>query len=39
LKKGESGSFQVNLKPGTYKVYCPVIGHKWHGMSLDLTVK
>jgi uncharacterized cupredoxin-like copper-binding protein len=39
LKKGESGSLQVDLKPGTYKVYCPVIGHKWHGMSLDLTVK
>jgi uncharacterized cupredoxin-like copper-binding protein len=39
LKKGESGSFQVDLKPGTYKVYCPVIGHKWHGMSLNLTVK
>jgi uncharacterized cupredoxin-like copper-binding protein len=38
LKKGESGSLQVDLKPGTYKVYCPVIGHKWHGMSLDLTV-
>lgn len=39
LKKGESNSLQVDLKPGTYKVYCPVIGHKWHGMSLDLTVK
>ena len=39
LKNGESGSLQVDLKPGTYKVYCPVIGHKWHGMSLDLTVK
>jgi len=39
LKKGESGSLQVDLKPGTYKVYCPVIGHQWHGMSLDLTVK
>jgi uncharacterized cupredoxin-like copper-binding protein len=39
LKKGESGTLQVDLKPGTYKVYCPVIGHKWHGMSLDLTVK
>jgi uncharacterized cupredoxin-like copper-binding protein len=39
LKKGEGGSLQVDLKPGTYKVYCPVIGHKWHGMSLDLTVK
>jgi uncharacterized cupredoxin-like copper-binding protein len=39
LKKGESGSLQVDLKPGTYKVYCPVFGHKRHGMSLDLTVK
>ena len=39
LKKGESGSLQVDLKPGTYKVYCPVFGHKRRGMSLDLTVK
>ena len=39
LKKGESGSLQVDLKPGTYKVYCPMKGHKKLGMSLDLTVK
>jgi uncharacterized cupredoxin-like copper-binding protein len=39
LKKGESCSLQVDLKPGTYKVYCPVLGHKMRGMSLDLTVK
>jgi uncharacterized cupredoxin-like copper-binding protein len=39
LKKGESSSLQVDLKPGTYKVYCPVHGHKTRGMSLDLTVK
>jgi uncharacterized cupredoxin-like copper-binding protein len=39
LKKGESGSLQVDLKPGTYEVYCPVLGHKRRGMSLDLTVK
>jgi len=39
LKKGESGSLQVDLKPGTYKVYCPVLGHKRRGMSLDLIVK
>jgi uncharacterized cupredoxin-like copper-binding protein len=39
LKKGGSSSLQVDLKPGTYKVYCPVHGHKAHGMSLDLTVK
>jgi uncharacterized cupredoxin-like copper-binding protein len=39
LKKGGSGSLQVDLKPGTYKVYCPVHGHKMRGMSLELTVK
>ena len=39
LKMGGSGSLQVDLKPGTYKVYCPVLGHKRRGMSLDLTVK
>jgi uncharacterized cupredoxin-like copper-binding protein len=39
LKKDESSSLQVDLKPGTYKVYCPVHGHKTRGMSLDLTVK
>jgi uncharacterized cupredoxin-like copper-binding protein len=39
LKKGESGSLQVDLKPGTYEVYCPVLGHKRRGMSLNLTVK
>jgi uncharacterized cupredoxin-like copper-binding protein len=39
LKKGGSSSLQVDLKPGTYKVYCPVHGHKMRGMFLDLTVK
>jgi uncharacterized cupredoxin-like copper-binding protein len=39
LKKGGSSSLQVDLKPGTYKVYCPVHGHKTRGMSVDLTVK
>jgi uncharacterized cupredoxin-like copper-binding protein len=24
LKQGESGTLQVDLKPGKYKVYCPV---------------
>jgi uncharacterized cupredoxin-like copper-binding protein len=39
LKAGESGMLQVDLKPGAYKVYCPVDGHKTLGMSLNLTVK
>ena len=39
LKQGKSGSLRLDLKPGTYKVYCPVKGHKMLGMSLDLIVK
>ena len=39
LKKSESGSLQVNLKPNTYKAYYPILNHKKHNMSLDLTVK
>lgn len=39
LKEGESGSLRVDLKPGTYQVYCPVKGHKMLGMSLELTAK
>ncbi len=39
LKQGESGTLRLNLKPGVYKVYCPVKGHKMLGMSLSLTVK
>ena len=29
----------VDLKPGTYKVYCPVKDHDAEGMKLTLTVK
>ena len=39
LKPGETKTLLVELKPGTYEVYCPVPGHKSHGMSLDLTVR
>jgi cupredoxin-like protein len=38
LKKGESGTLEVDLKPGSYKVTCPVMGHDHKGMALDLTV-
>jgi uncharacterized cupredoxin-like copper-binding protein len=30
---------QVDLKPGTYEVYCPVANHKGKGMEMKLTVK
>jgi len=39
LQAGQSGTMQVDLKPGTYDVYCPVDSHKQNGMDLQLTVK
>ena len=38
LKHGESETLQVDLKPGIYKVSCPIMGHGHKGMKLDLTV-
>lgn len=38
LKPGETGTMEVDLIPGTYRVYCPVKGHAERGMSLQLTV-
>jgi uncharacterized cupredoxin-like copper-binding protein len=39
LNPGETKTLLVELKHGKYEVYCPVPGHKSHGMSLDLTVR
>jgi predicted lipoprotein with Yx(FWY)xxD motif/uncharacterized cupredoxin-like copper-binding protein len=38
LQPGESGTLELDLKPGTYEVYCPVDGHADMGMELELTV-
>lgn len=35
----ETKVLHVDLKPGTYKVYCPVKDHEGDGMKLSLTVK
>lgn len=35
---GESATLKVDLKPGTYDVYCSIPGHKQAGMDLKLTV-
>ena len=35
---GKSATLKVDLKPGTYDVYCSVPGHKQAGMDLKLTV-
>ncbi|HYO79474.1 MAG TPA: cupredoxin domain-containing protein [Thermoanaerobaculia bacterium] len=39
LKRGDTTALEVNLKPGTYTVYCPVDGHKGKGMQTTLVVK
>ena len=39
LTRGNSASVSVDLKPGTYTVYCPVDGHADKGMKRTLTVR
>lgn len=37
--QGASKTLTLNLKPGTYKFYCSVPGHRMAGMEGTLTVK
>lgn len=39
VKAGKSGTAQVTLQPGEYKVYCPIGSHSAKGMTMTLTVK
>jgi uncharacterized cupredoxin-like copper-binding protein len=39
LTGGGTGTLDVDLKPGTYEVYCPVDEHKGKGMHRTITVK
>lgn len=39
LQPGSSGVLKVNLKPGTYQMYCSVPGHKQSGMKGTIVVK
>ncbi len=39
LKAGQSARLKVDLKAGTYELYCPVDGHQGKGMEGTLTVK
>lgn len=38
IDPGKSATLNVDLKPGTYDVYCSIPGHKQAGMDLKLTV-
>ena len=39
LTRGNTASLSVDLKPGTYTVYCPVDGHAGKGMKRTLRVQ
>jgi len=39
LTRGDSADMTVNLKPGTYTVYCPVDKHRAKGMQRTITVQ
>ncbi len=40
LQPGQNATLDIDLQPGTYRVYCPVGDHaKKHGMSRQLTVR
>ncbi len=38
IEPGKSATLKVDLKPGTYDVYCSIPGHTQAGMDLKLTV-
>ncbi len=39
VQPGSTSTVTADLKPGTYKFYCPVDGHRQGGMEGTLTVK
>ena len=40
IDSGESGVLTVTFQePGTYEMYCPVIGHRLAGMKREVVVK
>lgn len=39
MNAGEVKMLAIELKPGTYQVYCPVDDHKGKGMQMTLTVR
>ena len=39
LKRGDTQAVEVELRPGTYTVYCPVKDHAKKGMKTTVTVR
>lgn len=39
LQRGNTASLEVDLKPGTYTIYCPVKDHAQKGMKTTVTVR
>ena len=39
LPRGDSSKIDLDLKPGTYTIWCPVDGHKGKGMTTTVTVQ
>jgi uncharacterized cupredoxin-like copper-binding protein len=39
IQPGKSATLNVDLKPGTYKLFCTVPGHEQAGMRVNVTVK
>ena len=39
LPRGNSAALEVDLKPGTYTIYCPVKGHRGKGMEKTVVVR
>jgi hypothetical protein len=38
IAEGASGSVDVNFKPGTYTLYCPVLDHRDKGEQVQVTI-
>ena len=39
IQAGSSATLKVNLKPGTYQMFCPIDGHRALGMKGTIVVK
>lgn len=39
VKPQATGTLEITLQPGEYKVYCPIGNHSAKGMTMALTVK